>query len=188
MFDWFTNKFKPLAPGTKPVIDWKDPKAKISKYFTVKEALWLPSWGVMHDPSDDEKQNIIKTAQAMDGVRDLIGTPISVSVWIRPKKVNCPTFDPKTIKIDEKDPRKDAKKKALAALDYNAFIGGASASAHIVGMAVDWTSKGTCDAIRAKMKPELDKLGVCVEDLPGSNWVHCDIKPPRGFGGRFFKP
>ena len=69
-------------------IDWSDPKAKISNHFTVKEACWLPSWGKLHDPSDEEKENILKTAEMMDRVRDFLGKPISIHCWIRPKPYN----------------------------------------------------------------------------------------------------
>ena len=189
---WFSSIFKqseaPKVVVTPPAIDWTNPAAKISKYFTVREALWLPSWRVMHVPSEAEKASIVKTALSMDKVRDFLGTAISVSVWIRPKKLNCPGFDPKSIKISPTDPKREAKQKALDALDYNSFIGGAASSAHITGCAVDWTTKGTCDQARAKLKPKLDEFDLCMEDLPGATWVHNDTLPPRDQTGRFFKP
>lgn len=170
-------------------INWSDPNTKISKYFTVKEALTLPSWGIMHVPSEDEKKAIVETALAMDKVREFIGTPISVTVWIRPAKVNCPGFDPSKIKISATDPKKTAKEAALKALNYNAFIGGASSSSHILGKAVDWVSGAqSCDSLRAKLLPKLAEFSLCMEDAPGSNWVHNDTMPPRGNTGRFFKP
>lgn len=172
----------------RPMINWNDRKAKVSKYFTVHEATFLPSWNTYHLPSEEEKANIVKMALAMDKVRDLLG-PISVHIWIRPKKANTPSsFDPKAVKIAAADPKRAVKEKALAELDYNTFIGGAKQSPHIRGLGVDWHAQVTCDEARAKLLPKLEELGMCMEDLPGSNWVHTDILGPRGNTGRFFKP
>lgn len=170
-------------------IDWTNPKAKISNHFTVHEALWLPSWHIYHTPTETEKANIIVTAQCMDKVRDLLNVSINVSVWIRPKKVDCATFDPKTIKIDEKDSHKELKEKALAALDYNLFIGStATKSAHIVGSAVDWIPSGmTCDAARKLLKEKLDEFEIRIEALDGSPWVHVDTKWVKD-GHNYFIP
>jgi hypothetical protein len=173
---------------TEPEIDWTNPKAKISKYFTVKEALYLPSWNIYHTPTEAEKNNILKTAKAMDRAREFLGMGITVTVWIRPSKVNCPEFDPKTVVVSDKDPRRAAKLKALNNLDYNAFVGGAKSSAHITGDAVDWVTKITADKARELLKPKLEEFELCMENLPGSNWVHTDTRPPRTSTGRFFKP
>ncbi len=184
---WLSKIFKPAAkpvqaaPATPPpknpdvmwerptMINWLDPKAKISKYFTVHEALYLPTWKTYHVPSEEEKINILKTAVAMDAVREFLGTPISVHVWIRPTKANCPS-------------------SPHHGQDYNAVVKGAKSSPHIKGLAVDWHSTGTCDEVRTKLKPELERLNICVEDLPKSVWVHMDIMPPRGGTRRFFLP
>jgi hypothetical protein len=151
-------------------INWNDPKAKISKYFTVKEATLLPRWGICHQPTETEKAAILRLAAKMDRVREMLAVPISIHVWIRPKKVNCPG-------------------SARHGQDYNFEVGGAKASAHTVGSGVDWDAKGmTCDRVREMLKSKLADLGLCMEDTPGSNWVHTDDFPPRGNTGRFFKP
>lgn len=160
---------KKEQPVTTLIIDWSDPKSKLSKYFTVGDALLLHKWNAYHKPSEEEKINILKIAETMDKIRELINLPITVSCWIRPKVANIPEH-------------------VQNGKDYNSLVGGAKASAHIYGKAVDWTTKATCDEIRARLLPHLDALGVCVEDLPGSNWIHCDSLLPRLNGGRFFKP
>lgn len=165
---------KPIPEAPKPVqekapeINWLDPKAKISKYFTVKEALYLPSWQVMHIPSESEKANILKMAAKMDRVRELMNNfPISVHVWIRPV-LNQPGH-PKH------------------GQDYNTFIKGAKNSAHKTGEAVDWSIKGEdCDKLRIALLIKLEELELRMEDLPGSNWIHLDCRPV--VGKRFFKP
>jgi uncharacterized protein YcbK (DUF882 family) len=138
-------------------IFWTNPKSKISKYFTTREALYLPKWDKTYLPSHDEMKNIIKMAEAMDLVREFLQVPIQVHCWIRPKA-------------------------------YNIAVGGASASMHIVGSAVDWSVEGqSCDNIRKLILPQLSFWGVRMEDLPGSNWIHLDNKPCEK-EHRFFKP
>src|SRR5690606_2816239 len=107
--------------------------------------------------------------QAMERVREVLGTPITVHCWIRPMAVNCPG-------------------SRYHGRDYNAAVGGSKNSPHITGAAVDWHSTDPCDLIRAKLKPRLEQLEICVENLPGSNWVHVDTYPPRRNTGRFFRP
>lgn len=177
---------KPQKEPTKNVeIDWTKPTSKISKYFTVKDCLYLPSWECYHIPTEEEKANILKLAKTMDQIREYIGGPITITVWIRPGKVNSKDLD--VTKIQPKTPK---QKEALAELDYNKYIGGAKNSAHKIGLACDWYSKGiSCDEVRTKLLSKLEEFDIRVEDLPGSKWVHTDKYPPTISGGnRFFKP
>jgi Peptidase M15 len=150
--------------------NWADPKSLISKYFTVEEALFLPSFKCLHTPSLSEQDNIANLAITMDKVREYLGKPIKVHVWIRPTAVNCPS-------------------STHNGEDYNARIGGAKHSAHISGRAVDWSVPGkSCDEVRNKLISKLQELGLRMEDLPGSSWVHLDTAPPGPSGHRFFVP
>jgi hypothetical protein len=151
------------------MIDWNNKESKISKYFTVKEATYLPSWDCYHTPSEDEKKEIIKLAEKMDIIRERLGKPIKVHVWIRPKSVNCPNHE-------------------RHGQDYNLFIGSKSTqSGHIFGQAIDFSVKGETDfkALRQKMIPWLEELKIRMEDIEG-NWIHIDTKPVGS--ARFFKP
>jgi hypothetical protein len=153
-------------------IDWNDPKCKISKHFTVKEATYLPSIGVLHIPSEEEKKNIIKFAEKMDKVRDIVNASITIHVWIRPISVNC---------IETK----------YKGFNYNEYIGStAKKSAHIAGLACDFHAKGFegrngCDALRSILIPKLEELGLRMEDIPG-DWIHLDMYPV--INKRFFNP
>jgi len=160
----------PQPPSTtQPTIDWNDPKAKISKYFTVGEATYLPSWGVHHIPNDAEKVNIISMAAKMDLVRGAFNAAVTVHTWIRPTCVNC--TDPA---------HKDG--------DYNKLVKGAPKSAHIDGLGVDFhVEKITCNDARTFLLPKLDEWKLRMEDNPGSSWVHLDQKPVAPGGVRFFK-
>lgn len=157
--DLFKLSVKPLygKVGLMP-IDWSDPSSKISRYFTVKEACWLPTWQKMYSPDTTEQANILKIAQTMDLIRDFIKHPITISCWIRPKAYNA-------------DPR----------------IGGAPSSMHIPGRAVDWTTGGSCDMLRKLLLPQLSFWKIRMEDKPGSNWIHIDNKDVDD-KYRFFKP
>lgn len=161
-----------LKMGDGPLfneINWLDMKGKISKYFTVGDATLLPSWGLYHQPSEEEKAQIYTMAQNMDWVRDFFSAPIKVHVWIRPGAVNAPG-----------SPKHGE--------DYNAFVKGATHSAHKLGRAVDFHVVGVdCDAARAKLVPKLEERAFRMEDMPGGNWVHLDNMTLAPGGRRFFK-
>lgn len=143
------------------MVNWADPKSKISQFFTVAEATMLPQWKRVATEKDGlgptQKANLEKLFKIMDKVRGLFGKPILVHVAFRP-------------------------------YSYNKLIGGAPRSSHVEGMAVDFHVSGvTCDDARAQLVPYLEEWGLRCENLPGSNWVHLDIRP-AGPAGRFFKP
>jgi len=163
------------------VVNWNDPKSMISKHFTVHEATWLPSWRCHHVPSESEKANLIKMATKADAIRDTVGLPMTVHVWIRPSRLNCPGFDPHTVTC-----KNDAQRAALAALDYNAFVGGAGHSGHIPGLALDYDCGEDCDVTRARLEPKLDSMNIRMERKPGGKWVHNDVITPHP--NRYFIP
>jgi hypothetical protein len=148
-------------------VNWNDPRAFISEHFRVVEALYLPKWDVFHMPSIEEKQNILRLAAKMEAIRAILQRPISITSWIRPILNN-----PFSVYHGE---------------DYNLAVNGREKSMHKVGRATDWSAGEDCDKTRSKLLPHLETLGIRMEDLPGSNWVHIDDKP-IGKGQRFFKP
>ena len=148
-------------------IDWTNPEAMVSDHFSVRETCLLPSWGVIHVPSDEEKANIYKHACKMDIVREQIGKPIHVHCWIRPKVANCPGSQ-------------------YNGQDYNAHVGGASHSSHILGLAIDFDIGEDCNENRKQWEPMLEKWDMRMENLAGP-WVHLssDWEPGKT---RFFIP
>lgn len=142
-------------------IDWTDGSVKVSSHFSVKECLWLPSWGRMANESDglnDEiKNNLIELCSKMDEVRNFLDAPI---------KVHC-TFRP---------------------VAYNKQIGGALHSQHSVGCAMDFDVGGDCDDIRAILEPMLEQWGMRMEKNIGGNWIHLDIGNIPPGGHRYFIP
>lgn len=148
--------------------NWEDPESQISKYFKVKEALYLPKFNCLHIPSEEEKSNILKQAEKMDLIRDLFNLPITIHVWIRPI-------------LNNKDSEHHGE-------DYNILVGGATKSSHKIGLACDFHVKDlTCDEVRIKLEPMLEKYNIRMEDNPGSNWVHVDSQQPPLGGRRYFK-
>lgn len=145
-------------------INWDDLKSQISNHFTVKDAIFLPTWGraaTADDGLDDTiKANLNTLFTAMDIVRDHFGKPIHVHVSYRPVK-------------------------------YNEQIGGSQHSQHSVGLACDFDVIGmNCDDVRKEINDNslLDKWNMRMEDAPGSNWIHLDLKDLAPGGHRFFKP
>jgi Peptidase M15 len=155
----------------KNSIDWANPKSQISDHFTVHEATWLPTWGIYHIPSDSEKDNVLQTADKMESIRTFLGdNPVNVTCWMRPTSVNCPGN-----KMDGRN--------------YNQLVGGALNSAHIVGLAVDFTvSTITCDDVKFHLVSELENFQIRMEKRPGSNWTHIDLRQPLPGHSRYFIP
>jgi zinc D-Ala-D-Ala carboxypeptidase len=150
-------------------VDWKDPKSKISKHFFVREALWLPAWEVFHVPSEQEKAEILKTAEKMDLVREYLERPLIIHCWIRPKVANIPNS-----KWDKKN--------------YNSFVGGAPGSAHPEGKAADFNPVSmTCGEARSLLLHKLKEFDIRLENTEG-NWLHIDTRQPLPMKSRFFRP
>lgn len=158
----------------KQTIDWTDPNCKISKYFTVREAILLRNWNRLGNEQDGlsvvVKNNLLSIFSIMDKIREILGVPVYIKSAWRPKK-------------------------------YNVEIGGATKSSHMAddkAAAVDFwcdldgdndKDGDDCDKIKAILMPKLQELGIRMEDNgKGARWVHIDNKavPPKG--NRFFKP
>lgn len=174
-----------LAPPTD--VDWSNPDSKISKYFTVREATYLPSWKTSHIPTEQEKANILAIAQKMDLVREFLNEPILVHVWIRPGKASCPGTQ-----WDGKDYNEWLYKNVIwkNLSDEEKAAKKVPNSPHKTGDAVDWSVKNKstkeyCALVRQKLLPKLAEWDLRMEDIDGS-WVHLDCKPV--VNKRFFKP
>ena len=126
------------------------------KNFKWGEALYCPQWNIYAVPTDDVIRRIEKFAAKVQAVRDFLAVPMLVTSWWRPPK-------------------------------YNRLIGGAEFSEHMEGGALDFRCPGLSgDELRHKLQPELERLGLRMEDLPGASWVHIDDKEPGN--KRFFRP
>jgi len=161
-------------------IDWTNPKDKISKHFTVKDAIWLNS--------------LNRLATADDGLDDAVKEKIVqfFNDRVEPVRVilNIPMYS----------------KSCFRPEFYNKQIGGARLSCHRFMVQSDGKRYGAfdfwcdadgdgdkdgadCDEIKKRLMPEIEDLGVRMEDNGwGAKWVHIDDKPVPENGLRFFKP
>lgn len=136
--------------------------SSISKYFTMREALWLPKWNREANESDGLDNNVLMNLsnlfEEMDLLREFFGRPIIVHVAYRPA-------------------------------EYNKLVKGAPKSAHLLGKAVDFhVAEMDCDVARQKILDAnlLELHGLRMENLPGSSWIHIDTMAPGK--NRYFSP
>lgn len=135
-----------------------DLDVKLSKYFRWKEVLGLPYWKLFMVPNKAQMENLITVCSIADEIREsIIKEPMFITSGLR-------------------------------ASSYNGMIDGAKNSAHLYGQALDFFCKHkSADEVRALLEPELERLKIRMEKLPGSDWVHIDIREP-GIHGRYFIP
>ncbi len=146
------------------MMDWTDPSCLVSKYFTVKEAIWLPKWQRLASVGDGLTPEVEQTLEDffirfMDPVREFLGKPMRVHCCFRPEV-------------------------------YNREVGGAKDSAHMAKngyAALDFDTGEQCaNFTRSQLLPRLADFGLRMEDLPDSNWTHLDNAPVKT--NRYFKP
>ena len=139
---------------------------KISEYFTVREAFYLPRWHRLASASDGLTEAHFAAVKrlltdSIDPIRKLFDCPIVVHVCYRPP-------------------------------EYNRLIGGAKNSAHMAqdgSAAIDFhfVNMG-CDYARKLLLNYLERYGLRMEDRVGSGWIHLDNRPVPPGGRRFFLP
>jgi hypothetical protein len=187
---------KPVAQVQVPIeaeIDWNDPKSRLTANFSVGEALTLPSWGVMHTPSDDEKAAILgigkKVTAIIEDLEKQLGKQLHISVhaWMRPGVASIPGS-----KWDGKDYNRyiyetqvwknlTAEEKAKKKVPNSPHKTGHAIDFHIVG----YEGKAKCAEMRKLLLPLIEKHGLRMEDMEGG-WIHLDDLPVGNL--RFFKP
>lgn len=143
------------------MIDWTDPKDKVSKHFTVKDCLWLAKWnrlaGFDDGLTEELKLVIMSTIAMLECVRGTVDKPVLVHSLFRPK-------------------------------DYAPIVGSKPTSPHCKGAAVDFHVDGlSIEAAKDLIRPRLEDFGACME-RGTKTWIHLDIMPPRKNGGREFFP
>lgn len=144
----------------KPMIDWTDPKCKITAHFTVHEAIYLPTWERMANESDglteEIKNNLVNLFTIMEKIRDVLGCPINVHCTYRPGP-------------------------------YSVAVGGTIHDVHTLGQAIDLDCNPnmTCDEAKQKLLPLLESMNLRMEDNGNAPWLHLDAHPV--IHSRFFK-
>lgn len=68
------------------MVDWNNPKDKVSKFFTVGEVTQNDKRRI--PKSKAVQESIVRLAKELDKVREAYGKPIGVTSWYRPPDVN----------------------------------------------------------------------------------------------------
>lgn len=155
-----------------------DPKEKISKFFTYKDALWLPEENRMATEADGVTPEILECLKhlfaKMDVVREYFGKPIRVHITFRTMQYHLNLY--KQI---------NAKRVAKGLPEVRVPMG----SGHLKGKATDFDVMGmSCDDAKAKILADkkLDEWNMRMENNgKGASWVHLD-ELPVGPSGRYF--
>lgn len=74
------------VPKTWQEINWNEPQAKVSEFFTVREVTLGDPRRIPRD--SDIKQNIFNLAKQLDQIREDWGSPILINSWYRPPAIN----------------------------------------------------------------------------------------------------
>lgn len=161
-------------------IDWSNPKARVSTYFSVKEVLWLPSWRRMakrEDGLNDAAELALSWffQEKMELVRELLGTEIRVHNGYRPPKYNEAIGGAKNSAHIAGEFIFENRIHMLAACDFSADLGGISPGEN-------------CDIIRKRLEPMLGEWRIRMERKPGAPWVHLDSRPIYSGQKRYFSP
>ena len=164
------------------MIDWNDPKCKISDHFTVKEAIWLPEWKRLGNLPEDQltdeiKDNLVTTFKWMDSIREWAGAPINVHLAFRSMAYHLDLYK-----------RMNEKNVANGKPEVHIPMG----SMHLKGKAVDFDISGmSCDDAKQKILDDdkLEKMSLRMEkNGAGAGWVHLDDKAVAAGGNRYFIP
>lgn len=161
------------------MIDWTNGADKVSRYFRVREALWLPKWNRMASESDglnaDAKAGLTEIFDLMDQVRDLLGVPLIVHCAFRPEKYNLLVNGAVNSYHKARVIMIEGKRYLVGAVDFHPAFDGLSVPA-------------ACDRGKEILRPELDRLGLRMElNGDGAAWIHLDCGPvPKG-GNREFR-
>ncbi len=146
-----------------------------NKYFKWKEALQLKSLNTYHSPTQKEVDNIISTCLKLDKFRNFIKKPFNINCWIRPTSV---------VDMNGTHTGKNYNKLVI---DGKTIINGATLSAHIDGLAVDFDIIGLDqDQSMKEIIKKLKEYEMCSENNTiknGRNWIHLQNRKVRNQWG-----
>lgn len=141
-------------------IDWTDPEAAVTEHFKVKDLIMLHAWGRLANESDgfDEvmQSKAVVLAQKAEEVRGILGCPMNSHCGLRTVAYN-------------------QSQKIVPAADVHSMM---------LALDFDCNPVMSIDAIKAKLEPHLEALGIRME-FGTTTWVHFDLKAP-GPSGHYF--
>lgn len=142
------------------MIDWTNQECAVTEHFSVKDCLFLHHWGRLATADDGaDMAKLLTLCQKLEEVRALFaGFPMNVHCMFRSPQ-------------------------------YNKEIGAPANDVHSMSLACDFDCgpNFTTDAAKAVLVPELERLGIRMENNgAGSSWVHIDLHAV--IHNRFFLP
>lgn len=143
------------------MISWVDPYSRVSTQFNVHDCLYLPKWK--------------RIATEEDGLNDVVKHNL---IFL------CKTLDKLVVYLDAFIHVHSMYRPA----EYSVLVGGSAHDVHVYGRGIDFdcNPQMTCDEVKAKLLPVLEKYGLRMEDNgPGAPWVHLDTHSVATT--RFFK-
>ena len=162
------------------MIDWKDPESKVSRFFTVKEAIWIPGWKRLADASDgfgtDQEKALVDLFTRMDKVREFIDCPIIVHCAYRPPVYNSmiPGAAPQSAHMAKNLARADKRPSYLAACDWHPKMPGKSVQEAV-------------EIVESMLVSKLEDFGLRMEK-GRKTWIHTDTRPVQKGANRYFSP
>ena len=162
-------------------IDWTNRNASVSKWFRVKDAIFLPRWGRLADDSDylddNAKEALVDIFERLDTIYiDILKVKPIIHVAFRSPKYNNLLGGAVGSAHIARTIRNDQIVKHIAAIDFS------------VNLYPEKSIEENCDLARELLLPHIEALDLRMEDNPSSNWIHIDTKPIINNGNRFFKP
>lgn len=147
----------PAATEAPTGIDWTNPDAPVSKYFSVSNCLYLHNWKRLATTEDGfDPDQLIALCEKLDMVREILGFPMNIHCIFRSQAYNAA----QNIK-----PEKDVHSMSIAA-DF------------------DCGPNLTIQQVKDILLPKLAELGIRME-FGTTSWVHLDLRAP-GPSGRYF--
>lgn len=139
------------------MVDWTDPECYVSLHFKVKDALMLHSYNRLATQDDGvDFDKLQSLCNKMDQVVNVLGCPLNVHCMFRSQQYN---------RDQNINPAADVHSMSEACdFDCNQIM--------------------SIDAVKAKLEPQLESLGIRME-FGTTSWVHLDLRAP-GPSGRYF--
>lgn len=162
------------------MIDWTNGADKVSRYFKVREAIFLKRFNRLANDTDglnaDAKASIIEIFDLMDQVRDLLGVPIIVHDAFRSAEYNMRINGAANSYHKARIVMIDGRRHFVGAVDFHPEYSGL-------------TIAQSCDKAKNILRPELERLGLRMEKNGiGALWIHLDNGPVPAGGHREFIP
>lgn len=143
------------------MIDWANPKDKVTDHFTVNDCLILHSWNRLATENDGADFDKLQTlCNKLEEVRSILNCPMNVHCIFRSKEYNI--------------------EQGILLPTGN--------DVHAQNLAADFDCNPTLSIQEIKdiLEPKLEELQIRLEKGT-TTWVHVDLRSP-GPSGRYFTP